>query len=277
MAHLDGRILPIGEARISPLDRGFLFGDAVYEAMPAIGGGIVGLDRHVARLQRSLREIGLDDPSDAAGWHEMLRDLVAANGGEDMVLYLQVSRGPTPGRDHRFPASAAPTVFAMAMSHRRPAEADYPRGIPAALMEDERWARCDIKSTSLLANVLARQRASAGAAQEAILTRDGWVTEGAASTIAIVAADGLVVPPPDHSVLPSVTLELVLDIASAEGIGVTRRRFTVDEMLAADEVLMLASIREIVPIGAVDGREIGNGRPGPVWRRLFRLYQQRNP
>ncbi len=271
---LDGEIVPAGQARISPLDRGFLFGDAVYEAMPVCGGRVVGESEHLARLDRSLNAIGIRNPADESGWRSILTRLVGANGGGDMFLYLQVSRGGDAARDHRFPADMQPTVLAMAMHWQPPREADYRAGVNAALAPDRRWARCDIKSTSLLANVLARQDAAERGAVEAILHRDGWVTEGAASTIAIVTDGTLLAPPADTSVLPSVTLHLVWAIAEAEGVARARRRFTVDELLEADEVIMLASSRELVPVGRVDDTTIGTGAPGPLWRRLFRRYQQ---
>lgn len=271
---IDGAILPAAEARISPLDRGFLFGDAVYEAMPVCGGRIPGEAEHLARLERSLDAIGIPNPHDEAAWRQLFARLIEANGGGDMLLYLQVSRGADTGRDHRFPAGAAPTVVVLAMRWQAPRESDYPEGVNAVLAPDQRWARCDIKSTSLLPNVLARQEAAAQGAAEAILHRDGWVTEGAASTIAIVNDDTLLAPPPDPSVLPSVTLQLVWQIAEAVDIPRARRRFTVEELLAADEVIMLASSRELVPVGRVDDTTIGTGAPGPLWRRLFRLYQQ---
>jgi len=271
---LDGEIVPAARARISPLDRGFLFGDAVYEAMPVCGGRVVGESEHLARLGRSLGAIGIRNPTDESGWRQLFSRLIEANDGGDMFLYLQVSRGADTGRDHRFPADVEPTVLAMAMHWQRPQESDYPRGVTAALAPDERWARCNIKSTSLLANVLARQDAAEHGAVEAILHRDGWVTEGAASTIAIVTGGTLLAPPPDPSVLPSVTLQLAWAIAEAHDIPRARRRFAVEEMLEADEVIMLASSRELVPVGRVDDTTIGTGEPGPLWRRLFRLYQQ---
>lgn len=271
---LDGDILPGAEARISPLDRGFLFGDAVYEAMPVAGGRIVGESAHLARLGRSLHAIGIPNPADDDGWRAIFARLQEANGGGDMCLYLQVSRGADAGRDHRFPASGRPTVYAMAMAWTPPAEEDYPTGVKACLVPDLRWARCDIKSTSLLANVLARQQAAAAGADEAILHRDGWITEGAASTVAVVIDDTLIAPPPDPSVLPGVTLQLAWEVAAAEDLPRARRRFTVEELLAAAEVIMLSSSRELAPVGRVDDTVIGDGTPGPVWRRLFRRFQE---
>lgn len=273
--YLDGEILPAAEARISPLDRGFLFGDAVYEAMPYCGGRIVGERRHIARLGRSLAAVGMANPQDEDGWRRILARLAEANGERDMLLYLQVSRGADRGRDHRFPVAVSPTVFAMASPWRAPAEEDYPSGVAARLVSDQRWARCDIKSTSLLANILARQQAVDGDAVEAILHRDGRVTEGAASTVAIVAEGTLVAPPADPSLLPSVTLQLAWECAEAADMPRARRWYTVEELLGADEVILLASSRELVPVGRVDDTVIGSGVPGPLWRRLFRLYQER--
>jgi D-alanine transaminase len=272
--YLDGDLLTAGEARISPLDRGFLFGDAVYEAMPVCSGSIIGEAAHVARLERSLGEIGIANPEDDAGWRRIFARLAEANGGGDMCLYVQVSRGADAGRDHRFPSGCRPTVFAMAMAWRPPSEDDYPIGVDACLVPDLRWARCDIKSTSLLANVLARQRAGDSGAAEAILHRGEWVTEGAASTIAVVIDGRLVAPPADTSVLPGVTLQLMWEIVEAEGAPRARRRFTVDELLAAEEVMMLSSSRELVPVGRIDDTVVGDGAPGPHWRRLFRRFQE---
>lgn len=275
-AYLDGEIRLASETRVSALDRGFLFGDAVYEAMPVVTGRVVGEREHIARLERSLAAIGIRNPHDDAGWRRVLSSVLESNGGGEMFLYLQVTRGADTGRDHRFPAATSPTVFAMAMPWQPPSEQDYDRGVATWLMEDQRWARCDIKSTSLLANVLARQQAVEHDAVEAILHRDGLVTEGAASTVVIVSDGVLVAPPADASVLPSVTLQLAWEIAEAADISRARRWFTVIELLAADEVIMLASGRELVPVGRVDDTTIGDGTPGPLWRRLFRLYQERH-
>ena len=270
-AYLDGVFLPLEEARISPLDRGFLFGDGVYEVVPCYGGRPFLLERHLARLDRSLRAVGLPDPLGPAGWRHLAGELAARNGGGDLALYLQVTRGVAP-RDHRFPAAPRPTVFAYA-NPLRPPPAEG--GARAVLLEDLRWGRCDIKAISLLANVLARQAAHRRSADEAILVREGEVTEGAASNVFAVVEGVLLTPPRSPRLLPGVTRDLVLELAAEAGLPCREAPLPVGLVQRAEELWLTSSTREVVPVLALDGRPVGGGRPGPLWRRVHRLYQAR--
>jgi D-alanine transaminase len=274
IAWLDGGCLPLVEARISPLDRGFLFGDAVYEVVAVYGGRLLLADAHVARLQRSLAALSIAAPCDAAGWLQLLQELVAANGGGDMGLYLQVSRGADAGRDHRFPAATVrPTVFAMAT----PLNAVDPdrAAISAITAADNRWGRCDIKSTALLANVLHRQAAAAAGAGETILLRDGWLTEGSGSTVAIVEGGTLVTRPNGPDVLPGTTIVLIRDLAVAAGMGYREEAISAARLRRVDEIWVTAALRGLAPVTRLDGQAVGSGRPGPHWRLVAEAYERR--
>ena len=213
-AWLHGRLVPLAEAQISALDRGFLFADAVYEMLPVYGGRPLLLEAHLARLGRSLAAVDIANPLDESGWTRVVQSLIDANGGGDLGIYLQVSRGAADGRDHLPPAGLRPTVFGLA------SPAPPPAGPVAAICcEDERWARCDIKSTGLLPNVLARTRAAAAGAEEAILLRDGWLTEGASSSVIVIEAGELVRRPNSQEILPGTTTDLVVELAARAGHG----------------------------------------------------------
>lgn len=270
----DGRLQSLADVRISPLDRGYLFGDGVYEVIPVYGGRPLALDRHLARLNRSCSAIRLPlayDDNDVAA---LVQQLVDANGGGNQSVYLQISRTGDAGRDHRFPEAQVSNVFAMSSPLAAIDVEAYRRGVSAVVLPDQRWGRCDIKSTSLLANVLARQDASEAGAAEALLERDGELIEGAASAVGCIIGGALVLPVEDVRVLPSVTRALAVDVAVSLGIAVETRRVTMDECRAADEILLMSSTREIVPVGMLDGAPVGTGAAGPVWEQLFAGYQQ---
>lgn len=273
MAWHGASLQPLAEVAISPLDRGFLFGDGVYEVIPVYDGKPLGLELHLGRFARSLAAIRLPAPMNDAALVAAIHALIEGNGGGNQSVYLQASRNGDTGRDHRFPAQQFSTLFAMC-SRLTPVRAeDYADGVTAVTLEDQRWARCDIKSTSLLANVLARQAASEAGAAEAILTRDGKMIEGAASA-AVCIIDGVcIAPPEDNAVLPSITRRIVLDLAHAEGVAVAVRAIGVDECRAADELLLMSSTKELMPVVRLDNQPIGSGQPGPVWARLFAAYQ----
>jgi len=273
-AFLDDGFVPLAAARISPLDRGFLFGDAVYEALPVYAGRPFELERHMARLARSLRELTIAAPCSDAEWQARIEGLIARNGGGDQLLYLQVSRGADLGRDHRFPSGVRPTVFMMCSPHQPPTAAAYAAGVAAITQPDLRWGRCDVKSTMLLANVLARQAAVAAQAGEAILVRDGQAIEATSSALFIVRAGAVATTPLSHQVLPSVTRAVLLDLLRAAQVPVAERAIPVDELFAADECWLANSSREVFPVVRIDGRAVGDGRPGPVWRQAFELFQR---
>jgi D-alanine transaminase len=271
-AYLNGVFLPLQEACISPLDRGFLFGDAAYEVVPVYGGRPFLLRAHLDRLARSLRELRIDDPMSPAEWERVIVEMISRNHGGDQALYVQVTRGAYGGRDHRFPDSARPTVFAMSS---RPAADQFARGIGAITLPDKRWGRCDIKSTALLANVLARQTASEAGANEAILIRQDEVTEGATSSVIIVENGALVRRPNGDEILPGTTTDFVVELASNAGLVCRGERISEARLRGADEIWLTSAMRGIAPVVELDGRPVGDGRPGPVWRQVSALFEER--
>ena len=271
---VEAGFVPIAEARISPLDRGFLFGDAVYEVMPVYGGRVFALDRHLARLARSLREVGIADPYSAEHWAALIEGLVVRNGGGDQLVYLQVSRGTDAGRDHRFPKGLAPTVFMSGAPYLPPTAESFAGGGKAFTQEDLRWGRCDIKTTLLLPNCMARSAADAAGGVEAVLTRGGRAVEGTTSTLYIAKDGVLITPPLTNEILPGVTRELLLELARAAKIRVEERDIPTPELFAADEVMFSNTSCELRPITEVDGKRIGSGAPGKVWRALFEAFQR---
>jgi D-alanine transaminase len=271
IAFLNGAFVPIEEARISPLDRGFLFGDAVYEVIPVYAGRPLLLDEHLQRLERSLAETRIRPPLDVAGWRTLVAGLVQRNGAGDMSIYLQISRGADVGRDHAFPASVAPTVFAMAspLAPVDPAAA----GIRAITAADPRWARCDIKSTSLLANVLLRQLATDAGASEVLLLREGFLTEGSASSVVIVEKNTLISRSNGPEILPGTTIRLVRDLARECGYAYREEAITEHRLREADEIWVMGAARGISPVTHLDGAPVGNGAAGPVWRAIAERYE----
>jgi len=275
IAHLNGKFMPLDEARISPLDRGFLFADGVYEVIPAYGSKLFRLDEHLDRLDASLAAIQLPNPLTRTDWTTLFNSLIEKNGGGNIYIYLQVTRGAAAKRDHAFPVPpVAPTIFAMTGQIATPA-ADMPDttpGVAAITLDDIRWSRCDIKSVALLANVLMRQQAVSEGTSEAILIRDGFATEGSASNFFIVRQGVIVTPPKSHLILPGITRDLLVELARKHGMAVEEREITETELKSADEVWLSSSTREVVPVTRLNGHLLGDGRPGPVWRQMARHY-----
>lgn len=272
-AYFNGAFLPLSEVHISPLDRGFLFGDGIYEVIPVYGGKLFHLEAHLKRLQYSLDGIRLGNPYTSAHWTISLNDLVAMNGGGNQALYLQVTRGADTGRDHGFPANIPPTVFAMCTPLAELPATFLENGVKAVTLEDIRWQRCDIKCVSLLGNVLLRQAAIDQDCSEAVLTHDGYATEGTASSLFIVHQDKLITPPKSAEILPSITRDVVMEIASMHRIACQEARIPVPQLHAAQEILFASSTREVYPVTVLDGHKIGDGRPGVRWRQLYDLFQ----
>lgn len=272
VAHLNGEFLPIESARISPLDRGFLFADAVYEVIGVYGGTPLLLDEHLTRLERSLGELRIATPHSRADWRAIVDGLVARNGGGDLGIYIQISRGADTGRDHAFP-NLAPTVFAMA-SPLSASKLDG-AGVRAITGPDTRWARCDIKSTALLANVLLRQAAVEAGAGEYLMLRDGFLTEGSGSSVLILEGRTLCTRPPGTDILPGTTIQLVREVAAACGIGYREEPISEARLRGADEVWITAALRGVAPVTHIDGQAIGNGTPGPLWRAVAEAYERR--
>ena len=270
---LDGELLPLAEARISPLDRGFLFADGVYEVIPVHRGRPFLLRQHLERLERSLAAIRLANPHSMVQWAGILAGLAAAAGGSEMLLYVQVTRGAEHGRNHLFPAGVRPTVFAFAGPYPAPAPRVLEEGLAAVTLDDTRWARCDIKSVALLANVLLRQEAADRGADEALLVRDGLLLEGSSSSLFLCIGGTLVTPPNDHRILPGTSRDAVLELAQgwlpAQVCPLESR-----EIENCDELWIASAGRGVLPVTRVDGRAVGTGRPGPLWAGMHGRLQR---
>jgi D-alanine transaminase len=271
VCYLNGEFVPLAEARISPLDRGFLFGDSVYEVLPVFDGRMFRFREHFDRLARSLKETRIATPHSHEEWLALLNELIAQNGGGTMYVYVQVTRGMEYGRNHAFPKESKPTVFALASQLPSMTPQQQEHGLAAITVEDFRWGRCDIKATTLLANVLMKQQATEAGAQEAILIKDGEVLEGSSTTVFIVSRGTLITPPNSHRILPGTTRDATLELAETL-MPVEIRRIDVDEMFAADEVWISAATRDVLPITRIDGKAIGTGRPGPWWQKMTQAF-----
>jgi D-alanine transaminase len=273
-AYLNGSFLPLREARISPLDRGFLFADGAYEVVPVFGGRPFRFGPHFARLARSLAEIRMREPLDLEGWRTICRELIAANGGGDQYLYVQVTRGAEYGRNHAPLPDIEPTVFAYAAPLPRPDAQQLATGAACITAADTRWARCDIKSVALLPNILLRQLAVDAGAAETILLRDGWLMEASASAVHVVVDGEVLTPPNSTRILPSTTRSVVEELMLE--LGVPHRTTPVAEatLRAADEIWLGAATRDITSVTRLDGQPVGAGVPGPVWQRAHRGFRQ---
>lgn len=276
VVYLNGDYLPVGDAYVSVEDRGFLFADAVYEAIPIYRGRSFLAERHWARLQSGLNEVSID--LDVAGIEGVLEELVAQNDLADeefAVFYVQVTRGVAP-RTHAFPSPAvSPTVYAFARAIARMTPAEWDRGYAAITLPDQRWARVDIKSTALLPNVLAQQAAADAGVTDAVLIRDGMVSEGTHSNVFAVLDGVLVTAPATHQILHGITRGLVLELAAELGLPAEERPYSLSELYDADEIFFTGTTTEIRPTVELDGRTVGVGSPGPRTRELHERYRRR--
>jgi D-alanine transaminase len=273
---LNGAFLPIGEAKISVLDRGFIYGDGVYELVPVYARQPFRMPQHLKRLQASLDGIRLANPMDEAGWSRLVTDLVARQPFPDQGVYLQVTRGVAK-RDHAFPKDTVPTVFMMSNPLVTPSAEQVARGVAAVTAEDNRWLRCDLKTISLLGNVLMRQLAADAGAVEAVMFRDGWLTEASASNVLIVKGGTIVAPPKDNRILPGITYDATAEFAREAGMPIEIRPVRREEALAADEMWLSSSSKEVVAITTLDGRPFAGGVPGPVFKRMHAVFQAHKP
>jgi D-alanine transaminase len=271
-AYMNGRYLHVEDAVAPVMDRGYLFGDSVYEVVPVYWAEPFRLDAHLARLNRSLSEIGIDSPLNTAGWYRLTERLVDTVKDPTASLYIQVTRGTDPTRDHAGSAAATPTVFAMINPLTLPDPQKLEVGFSAITLDDIRWSRCDIKTTALLANVMARREAKSAGADEAILIRNGKITEGAASNVFLVLDGRLLTPPVSNNLLAGITRELVLEIADDNGIDARESDLSASALENADEIWLTSSTREIVPVTQLNGHRVGTGSPGRIWRRMFQLF-----
>ncbi|MBI5938662.1 MAG: D-amino acid aminotransferase [Betaproteobacteria bacterium] len=272
MVYLNGEYLPLEEARIPVLDRGFIFGDGVYEVIPVYNRRPFRLGEHLRRLQHSLDGIRLANPYGEAEWAERIGRVVAAGETEDQGVYLQVTRGPAP-RDHAFPKVVQPTVFVMSNPLATPPRSAVEQGVAAITAVDNRWLRCDIKAIALLPNVLLRQLAVDAGCAETVLLRDGFMIEGAASNIFIVKDGVILAPPKSNLMLPGITYDVVLEIARAKGFAHEVRPVTEAELRGADEIWQTSSTKEVTAVVRLDGQPVGGGKPGPVFWKMHAAYQ----
>jgi len=272
MVFLNGTFLPIEDAKIPVLDRGFIFGDGVYELVPVYSRVPFRLDEHLARLERSLAEVKIRNPYSRAQWREVIFKLIDGQDFEDQGIYFQVTRGVAK-RDHAFPKDAQPTVFMMSNPLVNPPRELVESGATAVSAQDNRWLRCDIKSISLIGNCLLRQLSAEGAAAETILFRNGVLTEASASNVFAVKAGVILSPAKNNLILPGITYDVVTELARANGLPLEFRDVSEAEVRGADELWVTSSSKEVLPIVELDGRRIGEGKPGPVFRRMYRLYQ----
>jgi len=273
MVFLNGKFLPIDEARVPVLDRGFIFGDGVYELIPVYSRAPFRMDDHLARLERSLGAVRIKNPYTREKWREIILQLVAQQPWEDQAVYFQVTRGVAK-RDHAFPAGVEPTVFVMCNPLVNPPRELVEKGGSAVSAVDNRWLRCDIKSISLIGNCLLRQVSADAGAQETILFRDGKLTEASASNVFIVKRGVLASPPKSNLILPGITYDVVTEIAQAGKIPLEFRDITEAEVRNADEVWVTSSSKEILAIVTLDGKPVGDGKPGPLFKRAYALYQE---
>lgn len=276
--YLNGAFMPIEDAKISPLDRGFLFGDGIYEVIPAYDGKTVGLEPHMQRMFDGLSAIGIKCTKSLAEWKVLIQDLIDQNGGGNLGIYLQVSRGADVKRYHAYPEGVEPTIFAMANPIKPAIEADasIAKGFSVATTQDMRWKRCQIKSTALLGNVMHFQEGYASGNDEILLyNEDNFLTE-ASSSNAFIVKDGVVITPiQDNQILPGITRKLILDILEKDGsIPVEVRNVSMEEVFNADEIWVTSSSKELAPVTTIDGKAVGNGKVGPVWEAAFKLYTQ---
>jgi D-alanine transaminase len=273
MVFLNGKFLPIEEAKVPVLDRGFIFGDGVYELVPVYSRVPFRLDEHLARLERSLAETRIRNPYTRAQWRELIYRLVDAQSFDDQGLYFQVTRGVAK-RDHAFPKDVEPTVFMMSNPLVTPPRELVQKGAAAVTAQDNRWLRCDIKSISLIGNCLLRQLSAEAGAVETILFREGKLTEASASNVFVVKRGVILSPPKSSLILPGITYDVVVELAGAVGLPLELRDVTEPEVRGADEIWVSSSSKEVLPVVSLDAVPVGDGRPGPLFGRMYQLYQE---
>jgi len=273
MVFLNGKYLPAGDAKVSVLDRGFIFGDGVYELVPVYSRVPFRLGEHLERLERSLAAVAIRNPYSREQWRGIIFRLIDQQPFDDQGVYFQVTRGVAK-RDHAFPKNVEPTVFMMSNPLVNPPAEQVERGAAAVSAQDNRWLRCDIKSISLVGNVLLRQLSSEAGAAETILFRDGKLTEASASNVFIVRRGVIQSPPKSSLILAGITYDVVAELAAANSLPLEFKEITEMEVRTADEIWVTSSSREVFAIVSLDGAKIGDGRPGPVFRRMHQLYQE---
>lgn len=272
LVYLNGEYLPLNEAKVSVLDRGFIFGDGVYEVIPAYGGKALRFEHHMQRLQNSLDAIRISNPLSNDQWQKIIDKLISEKGSEDQYIYMHITRGVA-SRDHRFPDETKPTVFVMS-SFLHTVDPDIlKQGVHAVTLDDIRWQYCNIKAIALLPNILLRQQAVDKGAVEAILIRDGNMTEGAASNVFIVSGGIIKTPPKDQKLLPGITRDLVVELANTHKMPIEEVSISEKEFLSADEIWLTSSTKEILAVTKINKQQVGKGKPGAVWKDMYQKYQ----
>jgi len=277
LCHLNGQTLPLCDAKVSVLDRGFLFGDGIYEVLPVYGRRIFRFDEHMARLERSLAKLRIGNPHGREDWLAIARELIAAHPADDQVVYIEITRGVAP-REHTMVEGVAPTVFVMTNPMKPPTPEQRHQGVACITARDFRWERCDIKSVSLLGNVMSRQMSADRGAVETVMFRDGWLTEASASNVWVVHEGALLGPPKSEYLLEGIRVDLLAELCEDCGIAFNLRPLSEADVLAADELLLSSATKEVLPVTRLDGELVGHGalrgKPGPVYGRLYEAYQR---
>lgn len=272
--YLNGQFINLSDARISVLDRGFLFADGVYEVIPAYAGKAFRLQQHLDRLNSSLAEIRMQPVMNDQQWGEIIEQLLHTRSDTDQAIYIQVTRGASDSRDHQLPEQYQPTIFVMCQSIVPKSLQKLAKGINAITLDDIRWDWCHIKSVALLGNILLKQEASDQDCTEAILLREGYATEGSASNLFIVKNNQLITPPKSHNLLPGITRDLVIELAREEGITCLEEEISERQLTQADEIWLTSSTREVMPVIELNRQTVGDGKPGKLWQRVSKCYTQ---
>jgi D-alanine transaminase len=270
--YLNGEYLPLDKACVPVLDRGFIFGDGVYEVIPVYAGKAFRLQHHLQRLKNSMQAVRITNPHTDEEWSAIINEVVTRNNNGDQSIYLQITRGVA-HRDHRFPGDATPTVFVMSNLFDPVPKQQLENGVNAITLGDIRWQYCSIKSIALLPNILLRQQAVEQGAAEAILLRNGEVTEGAASNVFIVKDGIIITPPKTDCLLPGITRDLVVEQAHEHGLTVNEANIKQTELETADEIWLTSSTKEILPVTKLNGQPVGTGKPGTIWQQMYAHYQ----
>ncbi|MFZ6751999.1 D-amino acid aminotransferase [Undibacterium sp. Dicai25W] len=273
LVYLNGALTPLSEAKIPVLDRGFIFGDGIYEVIPVYARKMFRAEQHLARLFRSLNAIGITNPHSKEEWFSLINQVMAAHEADDQMVYIQITRGVAK-RAHAFPKEATPTVFIMTNPIVLPTAAAREQGVACVSMEDKRWLHCEIKSISLLGNVLAAQNAAEHAVTESIQFRDDYLTEASASNVWIVKNGVMMGPPKDNLILEGIRYGLIQELCAELKIPLEARRISREEVFAADEVMLSSATKEVLAVVRIDDQTIGNGVPGPIYQQLYKAYQQ---
>ncbi|MFZ6864356.1 D-amino acid aminotransferase [Undibacterium sp. Ji67W] len=273
LVYLNGALTPLSEAKIPVLDRGFIFGDGIYEVIPVYARKMFRAEQHLARLFRSLNAIGITNPHSKDEWFALINQVMAAHEADDQMVYIQVTRGVAK-RAHAFPKEATPTVFIMTNPIVLPTGTAREQGVACVSMEDKRWLHCEIKSISLLGNVLAAQNAAEHSVTESIQFRDGYLTEASASNVWIVKNGVMMGPPKDNLILEGIRYGLIQELCAELKIPLEARRISREEVFSADEVMLSSATKEVLAVVRIDDQTIGNGVPGPIYHQLYKAYQQ---